>query len=227
MDIQNIVAWMDYVYMISLVVFISVGLFHFKKLKPLHKLLILMFASSLILELVSNYIMYFAENQESLFMVPVSNLIILIILSVLYLRYILRNGKYKILLTIFAIVGIVPVGWDFFLTIQGEYEKVLFLSMIWVYLLILAFTIIYFLQIALYSDMKPETDKLVVSIVFFLISLLSVLYGLSFNFMVNESLEIVSYFWISRMMAGYIGYIVIFIVVWQYGRIYKRSKTSH
>jgi len=91
----------------------------------------------------------------------------------------------------------------------------------------LAFTIIYFLQIALYSDMKPETDKLVVSIVFFLISLLTVLYGLSFNFMVNESLEIVSYFWISRMMAGFIGYIVIFIVIWQYGRIYKPSKTSH
>jgi hypothetical protein len=181
-----------------------------------------MFASNLVLELASNLIMHFAENQENLFIVPVSNLINLIILSVLYLRYILRNGKYKILLTIFAIIGIVPVGWDFFLTIQGEYEKVLFLSMIYVYLLIMAFTIMYFLQIALYSDMKPETDKLVISIVFFLISLLSVLYGLSFNFMVNESLKIVSYFWISRWVSGYIGYIVIFIVIWKYGRIRTR-----
>ncbi len=206
--------------------FVVISAIFFKHLPKPFKLLAFLFFTDAFFETCSVLLRNYSEDGTNLFISPLANLATLFIISVFYLRFVLRRGQYRIVYIVLSSLAVFLVVRDVIYALEGDFQNLHFLSLFYSSFMIAVFTITYFLQIAMYSDMKIVRNYLILSVVFFLHALFGMLFAVGINFMINESLEIVSYFWISRISLMLITNVVLIIMIWKLGRTRRRLQSD-
>lgn len=197
-------------------VFAILGIFLYKKSNPLYKTLIIYFWIIALFEIIS---LIFMGNN--LFIFPLSSLVDLVLFFYLYYNFFLKKGSYRYILMGFAVVGIVLVLIDLVKSLEPEFSSLLFWGSMFVSLLIIVFSIIYFLQIVIYSTLKVRSDYTLLNVLILLLFLINMLFMLTSNYLINENVEIVSYFWIIRIVINVVSNTIIFFLIWKHGRTPK------
>lgn len=193
-----------------------VGIFLYKKSSPLYKTLIIYFWLVAFFEIIS---LIFMGNN--LFLFPLISLVDLILFFYLYYNFFLKKGSYRYILLGIAIIGIVLVLIDLIKSLNPEFSSLLFWGSMFVSLLIIVLSIIYFLQIVIYPSLKVRSDYTLLNILFLLLFLINMLFMLTSNYLINENIEIVSYFWIIRIVINVVSNTIIFFLIWKHGRTPK------
>ncbi|MFP4662885.1 MAG: hypothetical protein ACLFM1_00495 [Bacteroidales bacterium] len=212
--------WEVFVGILYLIIFVAIiiSVIFFKHLPKPYKILAFLFFSNAVFEIASLLFRNFSEEGTNLFISPISNLAVLVILSLFYLKYVLRSGKYRTVLIGLSSLSVVLVSRDVIYALGGDFQNLHFVSLFYCSLIIAVFAIAYFLQIAIYPDVKIVKNYVILSIVFFLQALFGMLFAVAINFMINESLEIVSYFWIARLIILLATNVILMLMIWKIGR---------
>ena len=200
---------------IALAVFVS---FFIRRTPPdLRILIVLLWA--IVVQDAFNWIFVGGNN---LFMIPLGTLIDLVLFFWLYYRYMLARGQYRIVLLLLALLGIYPLILDFIKALEVSNVPVLmFYGSFYISILLVVFSVIYFLQAALLTNFKVQQKHMLINIMVFLGYSVSLLYMLSINFLINENVKIVSYFWILRSVIFIISTTVYAYLIWKHGRTPK------
>jgi hypothetical protein len=223
MELWGVFVGILYVIIIAAII---ISVIFYKHLPKPFKLLAFLFFTDAFFETCSVLLRNFSKDGTNLFISPLANLTTLIIISVFYLKYVLRRGQYRILYIVLSSLSIFLVFRDVIYALEGDFQNLHFMSLFYSSMMIAVFTITYFLQIAMVSDMKIVRNYLILSIVFFLQALFGMLFAVAINFMINESLEIVSYFWVSRISVLMITNVVLMFMIWKLGRTRKRLQSD-
>ncbi|MDA3912073.1 MAG: hypothetical protein PF448_12030 [Bacteroidales bacterium] len=196
-----------------------IGAFLFKRVSGDLKIIIVYFWSVSILELVSTFL------TNNLVLMPIGSIIDLLLLTILYLQHMLVRGKYQFILVGLAGLGVIPIFFDFINALSGSLDYIFYGSM-YASLIILIFSVIYFIQTALFSHVKINDKHMSINILIFVLYLLNLLFMLSINFLVTENVELVSYFWIIRLVIIIIINIGFGYLIWKHGRTPKTSQSA-
>lgn len=211
---------------VIIVAAIIISVIFYKHLPKPYKILAFLFVGDAVFEIASLIFRNFSEEGTNLFISPMSNLSVLVILSLFYLKYVLHSGKYRIVLVGLSSLSVVLVSRDVMYALGGDFQNLHFISLFYCSLIIAVFAITYFLQIAIYPDVKIVKNYVILSIVFFLQALFGMLFAVAINFMINESLEIVSYFWIAKLIIILTTNVILMLMIWKLGRTRKRSQSA-
>jgi len=134
--------------------FVVISAIFFKHLPKPFKLLAFLFFTDAFFETCSVLLRNYSEDGTNLFISPLANLATLFIISVFYLRFVLRRGQYRIVYIVLSSLAVFLVVRDVIYALEGDFQNLHFLSLFYSSFMIAVFTITYFLQIAMYSDMK-------------------------------------------------------------------------
>ncbi len=197
------------------------GIFLFRRSQPLYKTLIIYLWLVAAFEIIS---LIFMGNN--LFLFPLTSLVDLILFFYLYYNFFLKKGSYRNVLLGFAVIGIVLVLIDLIKSLEPEFSSLLFWGSMFVSLLIIVLSIIYFLQIVIYPSLKVRSDYTLLNVLILLLFLINMLFMLTSNYLINENVEIVSYFWIIRIVINVVSNTVIFFLIWKHGRIPKALQSD-
>ncbi|MEA1874350.1 MAG: hypothetical protein U9N51_07990 [Bacteroidota bacterium] len=197
-----------------------IGVMFFKRVSGDLKIIIIYFWTVAVMELSSLFI-----AGDNLLFMPLSAIVDLTLLSVLYLRYMLLRGKYQYILIGLVGIGIVFVFLDLIQVINDPMGHV-FYGAISASLIIILFSIIYFIQSALFIKVKVSDKRLSINVLFFVLYNINLLFILSINFLISENVDLVSYFWIIRLFINITINIGLGYLIWKHGRTPKISQSA-
>lgn len=176
-----------------------------------------------IINLLSRYFGLVSPIENNLFMFPVGTFIELALISWLYIRYMLPKGQYHFVIYFLVLLGFVPLTYDFVHSLNPEnMNGLMFYGSFYVNGLLVLICILYYLQTAFNKKMVINSKKIVVNTLLFLNFVVGLLYMLSINFLINENVKIVTYFWILRMIVIIGVNSIILYLIWKDGKIPKR-----
>jgi hypothetical protein len=197
-----------------------IGAIFFKRVSWDLKMIVIYFWTVAAMEMCSIFVL-----ENNLILIPVGSIVDLLLLSILYLRHMLLRGKYQYILLGLVAVASVFVFIDLIHTINNPMDDVFYGSMS-SSLIIMIFSIIYFIQSALFSKAKVSDKRLSINVLFFVLYNINVLFLLSNNFLISENIELVSYFWMIRLVIFIIINIGFGYLIWKHGRTPRISQSA-
>lgn len=196
-----------------------IGIIYFKRVSPEFKIIIIYFWTAAIMEIISMFL------ENNLVLMPVGSLVDLSLLTILYLRYMLVQGSYRYLLAAFSGLSIIPIYFDF-KNALGNLHDYIFYGSLYASLIIIIFSITYFVQSALFSHAKVSDKLQSINLMIFILYVFNLLFVLSTNFLITENLELVSYFWLIRLIIIFIINLGFGYLIWKHGRTPSISQSA-
>lgn len=182
--------------------------------------LVALFWAVIIQEEISGYLM--ENHMQNLFMFPVGVFIDLVLFFTLYIKFILYKGQYRIALFLPALIGVYLLYYDFIGVFAGDITNHLMMyGTLFLHVFILGLSLIYFVQVAVVRNFKIVPRHLVINLMVFLVFSVNVLFTLSTSFLVTESIELVSLFWLGRIIIFTLSNIVYYYLIWRNGKTRK------
>jgi hypothetical protein len=172
--------------------------------------------------ILTNYIgLYFSSN---LFWLPIYSFAELAIFSIIYLRFFLKGEK--VVLQSLLLLAHVLILLDFlFLCDLFKVETFYAFSKVVADISIILLCLRYYWTI-LKEDSPINKELLLLNSVFIgYFSINSILF-LSINFLVNESLDLVTPFWVLNALSALFLYSFLTYMIWQHGKIQKTSPSG-
>lgn len=200
-----------------------ITLFIIKRSSGLYRILGLYLVLGFLIDLLSKYFGFVSPIENNLFMFPVGTLVELVLIAWLYIRYMLLKGRYRFIIYFLVLLGFIPLTYDFVHSLDPEnMNGLMFYGSFYVNGLLVLICILYYLQTAFNKKMKIDSKNLIVNTLMFLSYIVGLLYMLSINFLLNENVKIVTYFWILRMIVIMSVNTIILYLIWKDGKIPKR-----
>jgi hypothetical protein len=198
-------------------------LFIIKRSSGFYRILGIYLVLGFLIDLLSRYFGFVSPIKNNLFMFPVETLVELVLITWLYIRYMLPNRRYHFVIYFLVLLGFIPLTYDFIHSLNPEnMNGLMFYGSFYVNGLLVLICILYYLQTAFNKKMEINGKKLIVNTLMFLSFVIGLLYMLSINFLLNENVKIVTYFWILRMIVIIGVNSIILYLIWKDGKIPKR-----
>lgn len=203
--LNDMMAWMSYLSIAILVIAIIIlgKKMHYRP----QRLILMYFVIACCLEIFS-----WVYNGDNYFLIPVSGYINYIMLCYLYLILILQSDKRWLLF--FLLGGILPVLPHLYYSYEQSefhsYERVIY------NICVIIFSLISFLRLVGHAsaDYKRILTLNTIVLLFLMIDLFL---ALGTNFLLNESLLMVAWFWLFRALFLQLYYLAILNFTWQLG----------
>lgn len=198
---------------------IIIGVYYRKHLNGCFRLLLAYLILGVLTELISKYFGYYSSTKYNLFLIPIYGLLELVLFSILYYRYIIRNRSklyiYFILFLIcLIIIDLSRIESMFKASSFQSYGKVIADAGI------VVFCLIYYLDVVK-GKIKPTFELNLLnaaSIIFFSLNLIIFL---AINFLVNANYGIVMFFWFFNLTIVCLYYMIIIYLIWRNGKTRK------
>jgi hypothetical protein len=203
---------------------VLVGLSKLKRLSTPCHLLFIYLVFCLTTELLSRYLGLVSHAKNNLFMFPVFALGEFIIFSLLYLKYLMDLKKF--VLYIVLTVGCLLILTDiFFLSNVLDIKHFNCLAAVVSNLTIMVICLLYIFK---GLENKGIRDREFIWFTPYITGYfsLTLLIFLSMNFLVNERLTIVIYFWVGNLMLNVSFYLLIAYFLWKHGRTPELSPSG-
>ncbi len=214
-DVLEIVLYLS---PITLIFGIGLGLYHYKHLTSVYKLLIVYFVFGLLTDLISRLLDTLYGNN--LLIIPIYGLIELIIFSWMYYRYLLRD-KRSILLPL-IIISFVIIVIDIIHVSAQSPEQFQSYGIVMGDISIIIYTFLFYGNVL---NEKEEKTHIYMSLnatllLFFSVNLL--LY-LPINLLININSEVKFYFWAINFVITVMFYSFLIYLIWKNGKNPKLS----
>lgn len=207
---------------ITLIVGIIIGLFYFRYICKGYRLLVVYLAVDLIMDLLFRYFGFYSPLKYNLFLFPILGFFELVVLSVLYYKYIFKSVSKSLL--VFVGIMLLLITGEIFSTNKlfliknfNSFGKIIAdISIIW-------FCLLYYWQVFKGKiPVKSQYGPLnAVILIYFSINLIL---SLPLNFLVNEKLNVVILFWIVNLISILLFYFFLIYLIWQDGKTRKTSR---
>jgi hypothetical protein len=196
---------------------IFMGIRNYSKLNPPDVLLIVYLIFVLVIDIIVRYMVLVLKFENNLFLIPVYALGEFLIIAVLYLIFLLRIKNHIVVIILSGVSALIL--FDLFylsrLTDTANFQSI---AKIIANLSIIVICIFYSWKGILNTGIRSLEF---VGINPYIIGYFSInlIIFLSINFLINEALGIVTYFWILNLVVNVLFYIKITHFLWKRGRI--------
>lgn len=195
-----------------------ISCFHYKQLTPKYQYLSFYIWFTILTNFMGVYLNY------NLFLLPIYSFVELFIFSLIYLRFFLKGEK-KVLQGLLLVAhGLILLDFLFLCDLFNAKTFYAFSKVV-------ADISIVLLCLKYYSNiLKEETpinkELLLLNSVFVGYFSINSITFLSANFLVNESLDLVTPFWVLNALSALFLYSFLTYMIWQHGRIQKTSPSG-
>lgn len=174
---------------------------------------------SLIMDLISRYLGYYSIFKNNLFLIPVFGFLELAIISTLYYKYILKIKSVPLLL--FIVTMLLIILYEIIIAPILPYRKYFFsIGKIIADVSVIFFCMYYYWRVFKWQIPIKSQYNLMNAAIFIYYSI-SLLNYLTINFLINEKLSIVTFFWVIRFISMILFYLVLIYLIWQDGKTRK------
>lgn len=203
----------------TLLIGVFIGLFFYKYLNKISRLLLLFLGMNLAVELLFRYFGYYSSLRYNLFLIPIFALFEIAFYSVLYYKHILRS-KSNILIT-FSIVSflLALVSLCFYKTLFQQKTFHSFGKVV-ADLTVIVFCITYYWRL-LTGKIKQVKEVSQLNATFLIYYSVNLILFLPINFLVNASINIVFLFWVINLVSLVLFYLVLTYMIWRNGKTQK------
>ncbi|MFT5646455.1 MAG: hypothetical protein ACI976_001137 [Aureispira sp.] len=168
--------------------------------------------------------LYFQSTGYNLFLLPIYSFVELFIFSIIYLRFFLKGEKRILQGLLLLAHGLILLDFLFLCDLFNAKTFYAF-SKVVADLSIILLCLRYYWTI-LKEDTPINKELLLLNSIFVgYFSINSILF-LSINFLVNESLDLVTPFWVLNALSALFLYSFLTYMIWQHGRIQKTSPSG-
>ncbi len=202
---------------ITALIGIGMGVRYYSKLSLPDKLLTLYLVFVLAIDIIIRYLALVLKFKNNLFLIPVYALGEFLIIAIIYLIFLLKLKSQKIIIILSGVSALILFDLFYFsrLTDAANFQSIA--------KIIANLSIII---ICIYYSWKGILNKGIRSLEFMSINpyiigyfSINLIIFLSINFLINEALGIVTYFWILNLIVNVLFYIRITYFLWKRGRI--------
>lgn len=196
--------------------------YFYKKLIPQYKLIGVYIWLSIIIDLFTAYFM--KSTGYNLFLLPIYSLIELAIFSCIYIRFFLKKNTPLLQGILLLTHSLIILDFLFLCDLFNSKTFYAFSKVV------ADVTIILLCLNYYWSTLKEETpinkELLLLNSVFIGYFSINCLIFLSINFLVNESLDLVTPFWLLNAISVLFLYLFLTYMIWQHGKIQKISPSG-
>lgn len=224
MNILNYWMFATYLSPAILIAGVFIGLFKYKKLDQVHRILVWYLIASLIVDLTSRYIGLFSTNRYNLFLIPLWGFIELFIFSIIYIKMILEI-KNKVPLGFILLVHLFILFELFFSPLIHSRQHYISFGKPLANLIIILYCMIFFYRLVIgHKNFKKKYSALN-NLIFIFYSINLLLY-LFINFLVNEDKLLVTYFWLFNLVSVLLFNLILILIIWRNGKTQKLLQQS-
>ncbi|MGB0523075.1 MAG: hypothetical protein ACPGJS_08950 [Flammeovirgaceae bacterium] len=214
---QTYLTVLSFITPITLIIGLVIGWAQFNKYQPLYKILFWYLCVALVTDLLCRYFGYVDQGKFNLFMIPLFAFAELVLFAYLYYQHFLDKPK----LMLWVLVVPISLAIVDFRLVNGSTDAHQYQS----YGMVIAdFTIIlcslaYFWKTIQASKNPPELFAL--NSAFLIFFSFNMLLFSALNFLVNEHINLVAFFWIANNVSLVAFYSFIIYQLWQHGKTLK------
>lgn len=202
-----------------LLIGIFVGLSCFRRLKPGGRLVFYYLAICLLIDLLSRYFGIVSHLKNNAFLLPIFAFLELLVFSILYYKHIFRS-KSKFLLLFIVIMHLI-VLLDVASLSKLLYQKSIFsFGKVIADVSILFFCMVYYWKLSM-GQISIILEYTRLNAAIFIYYSINLIIFLSLNFLVNNRLSIVTFFWTINIVSAVSFYLFLTYLIWQNGKIRK------
>jgi hypothetical protein len=196
-----------------------IGAIYYKKLKTEDRILAGFLLASFLTQVLQMYF-GFIKDVPNLFLIPLYGFFEFLLFSIIYARFFSGETK-KVLNFIIPIIGIglmTEVAISFF---NQNPTKFISYGKIFVNLSIIGYSSTYLIKVLLDKKQKLIPNRINLSFILLINYTLTLLLFLAVNFLINNSLKIVSYFWMFHALITALYYGILTYYIWNRGKTLK------
>lgn len=193
-----------------------------KQLPQLYKLIGIYIGLSILVELLTTYLM--KSTGYNLFLLPIYSFAELVIFSSIYLRFFLKGENAVLKGLLLLAHGLILLDFLFLCDLFNA-ETFYAFSKVVADIAIVVLCLKYFSNI-LKEETPIKKELLLLNSVFIGYFSINSIIFLSINFLVNESLDLVTPFWVLNALSALFLYSFLTYMIWQHGRTQKTSPSG-
>jgi len=204
---------------IVLLIGIIVGLLYFSQLNTTYRLITAYLSICLVMDILCRYLGAYSHLKYNLFMIPIFGFLELFIFSFLYYSKILRSNSKPLLLFIatmhlLILIEIVFALKSFHKESFQSYGKVIADAAI------LYFCLLYYWKVVK-GQIPLDSEYNILTALIFIYYSVNLFIFLAVNFLVNEKISVVIFFWAVNLISLVLFYLALIYLIWQNGKIPK------
>ena len=196
--------------------------FFYKELKPLYKFINVYIWLGILIDLLTTYFM--KSTGYNLFLLPIYSFAELAIFSSIYLRFFLKGENAVLKSLLLLALGLILLDFLFLCDLFNAKTFYAF-SKVVADIAIVVLCLKYFSNI-LKEETPIKKELLLLNSVFIGYFSINSIIFLSINFLVNESLDLVTPFWVLNALSALFLYSFLTYMIWQHGRTQKTSPSG-
>jgi len=204
---------------ITLMVGLIVGLLYFRYINKGYRILVVYLAGALIMDLLYRYFGYYSHLEYNLFLIPLWGFFELVVFSVLYYKYIFKSGSN--ILLVFIVMMLLLIASEFFSvsqlfkikTFQSIGKVIADVAIIW-------FCFLYYWDV-FRGEIAVKSKYGLLNAGILVYYSINLILFLPINFLVNEKLNLVIFFWVVNLISMLLFYFLLIYLIWQDGKTRK------
>lgn len=215
MKIYKFAEMLTYASPIILLIGICIGIYYFKYLHYIYRVLYFFLSANLGIDLLSRYLASMSHNN--LFLFIVISLVELVSFSFIY-YYIIKKKK------IIGLITVIGFGYVLTETFSTNFQNIFTFqsySKVVTSFLIVLMVLIYFTEV-LSREYKISIPLINLNLLIMAYFTLELILLLPLNFLINSNQESIYYLWLLRTLILLIFYIIIIHFLWNHGRNQKQ-----
>jgi hypothetical protein len=202
-----------------LLIGIFVGLSCFWRLNPGIRLVFYYLVICLLTDLLCRYFGHVSHLKNNMFLLPIFAFFELLVFSILYYKQIFRS-KGKLLLLFIVLMHLIVI-WDVStLSRLLHRESIFSFGKVIADISILSFCMIYYWKLSK-GQIASNSEYFRLNAAIFIYYSINLIIYLSLNFLVNNRLSIVTFFWAVNLVSVVSFYLFLTYLIWQNGKTRK------
>ncbi|SDE45504.1 hypothetical protein [Ulvibacter litoralis] len=217
MKISKLAESLTYASPVILLIGICIGVYYYKYLQYIYRVLFFFLAVNLGIDLLSRYLASMSHNN--LFLFIVISLVELVTFSFIY-YHIIEKKKIIVLLTV------IGLGYVLTETLSTNFQNIFNFqsySKVVSSFLVVLMVLIYFIEV-LYREYKISIPLINLNLLIMAYFTLELILLLPLNFLINGNQESIYYIWLLRTLILLIFYIIMIHFLWNHGKNQKQLR---
>lgn len=200
-----------------LVLGVITGLWFYNRLSPKYRWMLAYLGCALLIDILSRYWGLISSKQNNLVFLSVSGLIDLVFVAGLYNFYYLPKGQRWLLYPAAAIFLLVVCNLLFFGNLFSAANTFQSYDKLICNMVIVVYTLFCFMEL-LRHRRKEHREMMRINSSILVFFAVDILISMAANFLINESLTLVVYFWVLRLLLLTGMYLILIYTIWQSGK---------